>query len=81
MKKYSESLDSVNEVLVYYPDSVSLQVEKALVLMVINDWDQCLECIGRVLYHESDNLIAKKIELFHQLAVQGDINAFLMSFG
>jgi len=44
-KKYSEALDAINEIIVYYEDNLTVQIEKAKILMIINDWDQTLETI------------------------------------
>lgn len=65
LKKYSESLDTINEVIVYFDNNPTVYLEKALVLMAINDWDQCLDVIQQVLSTDSHNLIARKIQLFH----------------
>lgn len=76
-KKYSEALDAINEIIVYYENNLTVQIEKAKVLMIINDWDQALETISRVQYNDPDNLIIKKIELFHLLAIEGDQQKFI----
>ena len=41
---------------------------------MIGDWDQSFETAQRVLQFEENNLIALKIQVFHHLAREGNID-------
>lgn len=73
MKKFSVTIETLNEIIVIYPDFIPAQSEKCRLLMIIADWDQCLEAVQKVLSQDDRNLLALKIYVFFLLAREGNL--------
>ena len=47
-KKFTITLDSINEIMVVYPTFAHAETEKSKVLMMIGEWDQSIETAEKV---------------------------------
>lgn len=79
-KKFSVTLDGLNEILVTFPKYLPALIEKSKVLMMIGDWEQSIETCQRVLGIEKNELSTNKIILFNLLAREGNIETFVQKF-
>lgn len=79
-KKFSITLDCLNEILVTFPKYVPALAEKSKVLMMIGDWEQSLETCNKVFSIEKNEISSNKIVLFNLLAREGNIEAFVQRF-
>lgn len=59
--------------MVYYPDFIPALAEKCRLLMIIADWEQCLEAVQKVLSVDDKNILAQKINVFYLLAREGNL--------
>ena len=80
-KKFSITLDSLNEILVTFPKFLPALSEKAKVLMMIGDWEQSIETCNKIFTSEKNDLTSHKIILFNLLAREGNLETFLQKFG
>lgn len=79
-KKFSVTLDSLNEILVTFPKFIPALAEKAKVLMMIGDWEQSIETCNKISIIDKNELNSMKIVLFNCLARDGNIENFCKSF-
>ncbi|CAL4164059.1 unnamed protein product, partial [Meganyctiphanes norvegica] len=70
--KYSESMDTLNLLVVSLPGFTPPLVEKIKVHLAEQDWDQCLDAANRVLTIERHNIEAQKYRTLYVLCRQGN---------
>ena len=68
MKKFSDTLEILNDLLVKNPRFVPGLVEKAKVQMMTGNWDELVESSQKILAVSRDNIEALRIWTFHALA-------------
>ena len=72
-KKFSNSQDTINEVIIEYPDFKIAQNEKAKICMMIGDWEQFNDLCTQMCYEEPDHIFAGKAMTFYHIARLGDM--------
>ena len=72
-KKFTVTIETLNEIVIVFPEFTPAISEKARLLMVIADWDQCLETVQKVLAQDERNMQALKIYVFYLLAREGNL--------
>lgn len=77
-KKFEESLDTLNEGIVFYPTFIPFMVEKYLCLMSLGEWDEYHQAALEVSQRDRNSIEAAKALAFYELAREGNIdNAFM----
>ena len=79
-KKFSITLDCLNEILVTFPKYAPALAEKAKVLMMIGDWEQSIETCNKIFAIDKNEISANKIVLFNMLAREGNVEQFVQKF-
>lgn len=77
-KKFEESLDTLNEGIVFYPTFIPFMIEKYLCLMSLGEWDEYHQAALEVSQRDRNSIEAVKALAFYELAREGNIdNAFM----
>ena len=77
-KKFEESLDTLNEGIVFYPTFIPFLTEKYLCLMSLGEWDEFYQAALEVSQRDKTNIQAAKALAFYELAREGNVdNAFM----
>ncbi|KAK3857879.1 hypothetical protein Pcinc_020970 [Petrolisthes cinctipes] len=69
---YHDAMETLNLLVVAYPNFTAPLVEKMKVNLAEQDWDQCLESANRVLALDSHNIEAMKFQALHVLCRLGN---------
>ncbi|KAK3874065.1 hypothetical protein Pcinc_020974 [Petrolisthes cinctipes] len=69
---YHDAMETLNLLVVAYPNFTAPLVEKMKVNLAEQDWDQCLESANRVLALDSHNIEAMKFRALHVLCRLGN---------
>ncbi|OQR92577.1 hypothetical protein ACHHYP_03510 [Achlya hypogyna] len=70
-KNHAKALESYDEAIVKYTWFKHSLSEKALVLLNMGEWDQCVESAERALSESSDDIEALRLLVFYQLTREG----------
>ncbi|KAL4503354.1 hypothetical protein ABPG72_000960 [Tetrahymena utriculariae] len=73
IKKFDISLNTINEINVLYPDFKGGLIEKAKLLMTVDDWEQLVDYCNKILYDDDKNIMALMLLTFYTFAREGDV--------
>ncbi|XP_053327438.1 tetratricopeptide repeat protein 21B [Spea bombifrons] len=77
----SGSLESVNKIIVSYPNFVPALVKKMKLQLALQDWEQTVETALRLLQKDSHNLEALRILALHYLCREGNVHEATSKLG
>jgi tetratricopeptide repeat protein 21B len=72
--KYRFALDKINEAIVVHPWFVPALFEKAKLLLLMKDWDQCIETAERILSKDQYDIDALRICILFNLTRESRID-------
>lgn len=70
-QQYASALDTLNQVIVLYEWFTPALMEKAKVLMMMGDWEQCYEVTSRVQQQDPYNIDALRLLSLYHLVREG----------
>ncbi|XP_032880066.1 tetratricopeptide repeat protein 21B isoform X1 [Amblyraja radiata] len=72
-QNFSGALEMVNQIIVHFPGFLPAFVKKIELQLALQDWEQTIETVHRVLEKESNNFEALKMLAVHLLCREGNI--------
>ncbi|GCC22011.1 hypothetical protein chiPu_0000395 [Chiloscyllium punctatum] len=72
-QNYSGALDMVNQIIVHFPGFLPAFVKKVELQLALQDWDQTIETIHRLLQKDSHNFEGLGMLALHSLCREGNI--------
>lgn len=80
-RNFTGSLDTINQTIVTFQHFIPALIEKMRVQMVLQDWDQVLDTVNRLIYNKNPILgaVIAQVYFLHILnAVLKDFKNFLI---
>ena len=77
-KKFEDSLDTLNEGIVFYPAFLPFMIEKYTCLMSLGEWEEFHQTALEVSQRETTNISAVKALAFYELAREGNVDGAFM---
>eukprot|EP00826_Nyctotherus_ovalis_P013769 TRINITY_DN1376_c0_g6_i1.p1 TRINITY_DN1376_c0_g6~~TRINITY_DN1376_c0_g6_i1.p1 ORF type:complete len:1241 (-),score=463.36 TRINITY_DN1376_c0_g6_i1:317-4039(-) len=71
-KKFKDSLSVLSDVTVVYKDLVPALLEKARLLIYLNEWDQVIDAVQKASANKFAKVACARIQIFQLLAREGD---------
>ncbi|XP_069791436.1 tetratricopeptide repeat protein 21B isoform X2 [Narcine bancroftii] len=72
-QNFSGALEVVNQIIVHFPGFLPAFVKKIELQLALQDWEQTIETVHRLLQKESHNFEAIKMQALHLLCREGNI--------
>ncbi|XP_048450344.1 tetratricopeptide repeat protein 21B-like, partial [Rhincodon typus] len=72
-QNYSGALEMVNQIIVHFPGFLPAFVKKVELQLALQDWDQTIETVHRLLQKDSHNFEGLGMLALHSLCREGNI--------
>ncbi|NXX88206.1 TT21B protein, partial [Centropus bengalensis] len=72
-QNYSGALETVNQIIVNFPNFIPAFIKKMKLQLALQDWEQAVETAHRLLQIDAINLEAIRMEALHYLCREGNI--------
>jgi len=80
-KRYDESLATLSEISVVYPNFLPVHIEKGKIHIQNGEWDAAMESVSLVIMKDRQNVEALRIYSFYLLARDYDHEMLMEKFG
>ncbi|XP_066543938.1 tetratricopeptide repeat protein 21B isoform X2 [Amia ocellicauda] len=73
-QNYSGALETINQIIVSFPEFLPAFIKKMKLLLTLQDWEQTVEAAQRLLQKDKTNIEALRMLALHSLCREGDLN-------